>query len=75
MKTIVFVDEITFEETEYRFDTFHYSIAQQIQQSLNNTTPIMTNKSGDQLIVGVKKERSNGEQIAETYKIIIEKLI
>lgn len=35
----------------------------------------MTNKSGDQLIVGVKKERSNGEQIAETYKIIIEKLI
>lgn len=80
-----YVDETTFEKTEQLFDNFHYKIAEIIQNNLSDNlitkiikptmvTPIMSDKLGEKLIIGVIKERKDDEEFGEKYKITIEKI-
>lgn len=74
MKKLKYIDKDTFSETEHSFEEFHYSIAEKIQKYLDNTTVIISNKDGDKLILGVIKDRKEGEEISDKYKITIEKI-
>jgi hypothetical protein len=85
MKKMEYVDETTFEKTEQLFDNFHYKIAEIIQNNLSDNlitkiikptivTPVMSDKLGEKLIVGVIKERKDDEEFGEKYKITIEKI-
>jgi hypothetical protein len=85
MKKMEYVDETTFEKTEQEFDDFHYEIAEIIQNNLRDSliteiikptmvTPVMSDKFGEKLIIGVIKERKEDEEFGEKYKITIEKI-
>lgn len=76
MQEIIFTDPETFEEIKHEFDDFHMGIARSIQGDLPgyNTTSIISNKDGDKLFVGILKDRKPGEEVAEKYRIIIEKI-
>jgi hypothetical protein len=85
MKKMEYVDETTFEKTEQEFDDFHYEIAEIIQNKLRDSliteiikptmvTPVMSDKFGERLIIGVIKERKEDEEFGEKYKITIEKI-
>jgi len=86
MKEIIFIDPETFEEIKQEFDDFHYAIAEEIQEALSGkkicdnclhfsyTTKIVTNFDGDKLFIGIMKDRKTAEEVAEKYKITIEKI-
>jgi|AntRauTorckE6833_2_1112554.scaffolds.fasta_scaffold08802_8 hypothetical protein len=85
MKKMEYVDETTFEKTEQEFDEFHYEIAEIIHNNLRDSliteiikptmiTSVMSDKSGEKLIVGVIKGRKDDEDFGKKYKIIIEKI-
>ena len=85
MKKVIYVDKITFEEMEQQFDDFHYGISEIIRNNLIDCsitkiikpimiTPVMSDKFGEKLIVGIIKERKDGEDFGEKYKITIEKI-
>lgn len=84
MKRIEYIDEDTFEKTYQYFEEFHYELAENIKSDIHDkyqigwkiaeTTEILSNKDGDKLIVGVIKNRKEGELNAEKYKITIEKI-
>ena len=85
MKKMEYVDEATFEKTEQLFEDFHYKIAEIIQNNLSDNlttevikptmvTPVMSDKLGEKLIIGVIKERKDDEELGEKYKITIEKI-
>ena len=84
MKRIEYVDENTFERTYQYFEEFHYKLAENIKSDIHDkyqiewkaakTTDILSNKEGDKLIIGVIKNRKEGELSTEKYKITIEKI-
>ena len=87
MKTIEHTDVDTFEKTEQQFDDFHYELAENVKEFVRDkyqidlkvaeifSTNVLSNKEGTKLIIGVIKNRNANENIAEKYKISIEKLI
>jgi len=84
MKKIEYTDENTFEITDQYFEEFHYELAENIKSDIHDkyqigwkiakTTDILSNKDGNKLIIGVIKNRKEGEINAEKYKITIEKI-
>ena len=80
MRKVNYIDEKTFEKTEQEFENFHYGLAENIREDIINKyepetiTPIISNKEGTQLIVGVLKNRAKGQVFADKYRITIEKL-
>lgn len=79
MEKMTHVDEITFNKTTHLYDDFHYYIAAVIKnttawRSQDVITPILSNKEGDKLIIGLIKNLTDGEHIPDKYKITIEKL-
>ena len=84
MKKIEYIDETTFEKTIQEFEDFHYELAENIKSDIHDryqvglknaiVTSIISNKDGDKLIVGLIKNRYNGELVADKYRITIEKV-
>lgn len=86
MVKMVYVDEITFEETEQKFEDFHFYLANVINGSLLSkfkmenflkptmVSPIMSDKQGEKLIIGVTKQKRVGEESGDKYRITIEKI-
>lgn len=78
MKIITYYDPETFTPTEIEFSEYHMSLANNLRTVVSSipdatVTDMMCDKEGKQLMFGLIKNRHNGEEIAEKYKITIEK--
>lgn len=89
-KKIEYVNPETFTVKINEFDEFHYDIVKSISDCLKkkykstktDVTDILSNYNGDELIMGVIKERDISDAtyllkpltVAEKYKIIIKKI-
>lgn len=79
---ITYYDPETFLPTEHEFDDFHYKLTETVRNivSLDEkpldgiVSTIICNNEGKKLMFGFIKNRHNGEEIAEKYKITIEKI-
>lgn len=81
MKKIIYVDAETFEQTEQQFDDSHFELTESIVNFLTSSfqkgsfiTNAIGDKDGKKLIIGVIKNRKDGETVAEKYRITIEKI-
>jgi hypothetical protein len=81
-KKVEYVNPDTFTIKINEFETFHYDIAKEISDFLSkkykktktDITDIISNEQGDELIMGIIKERLMEESVAEKYKITIKKV-
>lgn len=77
-----YVDPVTLEELELQFEDFHLELAKRLKSFLDgiqdldisNITPVIIHSDRDKFCIGVMKNRHNGEEFAEKYRIIIEKI-
>lgn len=77
MKKVEFTDSETFERVEVEYDEFHCQLAEEIvniMQHLHKSTPIMYEKEGKKIMIGIMKDRTPGGAHAEKFKITIERI-
>lgn len=78
---VIYIDEETFESKVIKFEKTHFNVAEIISKCLKNElfknniiTPVLCNKEGDKLCVGVIPNRELNKENSPKYRIVIEKV-
>ena len=81
MKSVVYFDPETFAASQNEFTDFHYELQLKLREAATKefgddavVSAVISDKEGEKLMFGIIRNRHNGEEIAEKYKITIEKI-